>query len=95
MSTLPQNDQMDYFHPLSKLDPGLKYHKAKQLKFFQIIYLRPSKWLIFALYLDLTFIKNEENQPVLVGFLWSKHDFLPVFHGFYRYTSVNHINLQN
>ena len=33
MSTLPQNDQMDYFHPLSKLGPGLKYHKAKQLRY--------------------------------------------------------------
>ena len=53
------------------------------------IYLRPSKWSIFALYmkftdswqfsclalwklvvlhLDLTFIKNEENQPVLQVF---------------------------
>ena len=27
-----QNDQMDYFHPLSKLGSGLKYHNVKQLK---------------------------------------------------------------
>ena len=32
MSTLPQNDQMDYFHPLSKLGLGLKYQKDKQFK---------------------------------------------------------------
>ena len=50
MSTLLQNDQMNYFHHLSKLGPGLKYYKAKQLKLSWIfIYLRPSKWPIFCI----------------------------------------------
>ena len=34
MSTLLQNNQMDYLHPVSKLGPGVEqliYHKAKQL----------------------------------------------------------------
>ena len=57
MSTLLQNDQVDYFHPVSNLGLGveqLKYHKAKQLKLSYILYLRPSKWPIFAFYMKLT-----------------------------------------
>ena len=56
MSTLPQNDQMDYFHPFSKLGPGLKYHnviKAVEVMILDI-YLRPSKWSIFAFFMKFT-----------------------------------------
>ena len=41
VSTLLQNYQIDYFHPVSKSDLGLeqlKYYKAKQLKLSQIFY---------------------------------------------------------